>query len=46
MRVSAPGVCRLLREGGMSLSRPQHAITSPDPEYALKKGRSRRLAAA
>ena len=23
---------RLLREGGMALSRPQHAITSPDPE--------------
>lgn len=23
---------------GIILSRPQHTITSPDPEYALKKG--------
>ncbi len=46
VRTSAPSVCRLLREGGMALSRPQHTITSPDPEYALKKGRSRRPAAA
>lgn len=46
VRMSAPSVCRLLREGGMRLSRPQHTITSPDPEYALKKGRSRRPAAA
>jgi transposase len=42
VRMSAASVCRLLREGGMRLSRPQHTITSPDPEYALKKGRSRR----
>jgi len=41
VRMSTPSVCRLLREGGMALSRPQHTITSPDPEYALKKGRSR-----
>ena len=46
VRMSAPSVCRLLRGGGMALSRPQHTITSPDPEYALKKGRSRRPAAA
>jgi transposase len=46
VRMSAPSVCRLLREGGMRLSRPQHTITSPDPEYALRKGRSRRPAAA
>jgi transposase len=46
VRMSAPSVCRLLREGGMALSRPQHTISSPDPEYALKKGRSRRPAAA
>jgi transposase len=46
VRMSAPSVCRLLREGGMALSRPQHAVSSPDPEYALKKGRSRRPAAA
>ena len=42
VRMSAASVCRLLREGGMALSRPQRTITSPDPEYALKKGRSRR----
>jgi transposase len=42
VRMSAPSLCRLLRGGGMALSRPQHAVTSPDPEYALKKGRSRR----
>src|SRR5919202_3717900 len=46
VRMSAPSVCRLLREGGMALSRPQHTITSPDPDYALKKGRSRRPATA
>jgi transposase len=46
VRMSAPSVCRLLRAGGMRLSRPQHAITSPDLEYALNKGRSRRPAAA
>jgi transposase len=46
VRMSAASVCRLLREGGMRLSRPQHTITSPDPEYALKKGRSKRPAAA
>jgi transposase len=46
VRMSASSICRLLRAGGMRLSRPQHTITSPDPEYALKKGRSRRPAAA
>ncbi len=46
VRLSAPSVCRLLRTSGMRLSRPQHTITSPDPEYALKKGRSRQSAAA
>jgi transposase len=46
VRMSVPSVCRLLREGGMALSRPQPTITSPDPEYALKKGRSRQSAAA
>jgi len=46
VRMSPPSVCRLLREGGMRLSRPQHTVTSPDPEYALKKGRSRPPAAA
>lgn len=46
LRMSVASVCRLLREGGMALGRPQHTISSPDPEYALKKGRSRRPAAA
>lgn len=46
VRMSGPGVCRLPREGGVALSRPQHTITSPDPEYALKEGRSRRPAMA
>lgn len=46
VRMSAPSVGRLLRGGGMALNRPQHTITSPDPEYALKKGRSRRPATA
>jgi transposase len=46
VRMSAASICRLLRAGGMRLSRPQHTITSPDPEYALKKGRSKRPAAA
>lgn len=46
LRMSAPSIRRLLREGGMALNRPQHTITGPDPDYALEKGRSRRLAAA
>lgn len=46
VRMSAPSVCRLLRGGGMALSRPQHTVGSPDPEHAPKKGRSRRPAAA
>ena len=29
-----------LKAQGIVLSRPQHTITSPDPEYALKKRRS------
>jgi transposase len=44
LRMSVPSIHRLLREAGMALSRPQHMITSPDPDYALKKRRSRRLA--
>jgi transposase len=30
-----------LKAAGIALSRPQHTITSPDPEYALKKRRSK-----
>jgi transposase len=33
-----------LKAQGIVLSRPQHTITSPDPEYALKKRRSNRPA--
>jgi transposase len=33
-----------LKAEGIVLSRPQHTITSPEPEYALKKRRSKRLA--
>jgi hypothetical protein len=33
-----------LKATGIVLSRPQHTITSPDPEYALKKRRSKRPA--
>ena len=40
VRVSRETVYRLLRAGGIHLNRPQHTITSPDPEYALKKRRS------
>jgi transposase len=46
LRLSPASVCRVLRAGGMALSRPQHTITSPDPEYAVKKRRSRRPATA
>ena len=44
LRLSVPSIHRPLREAGMALSRPQHMITSPDPDYALKKRRSKRLA--
>jgi len=40
IRLSRESVYRLLRAGGIRLSRPQHTITSPDPEYALKRRRS------
>jgi transposase len=33
-----------LKAQGIVLSRPQHTITSPDPEYALKKRRSKKPA--
>ncbi len=33
-----------LKAAGIVLSRPQHTITSPDPQYALKKRRSKRSA--
>ena len=37
IRASTTSVYRLLNAGGVHLNRPQHTITSPDPEYAVKK---------
>lgn len=39
IRVSDETVRHALHRGGIVLSRPQHKISSPDPEYALKKRR-------
>ena len=46
LRMSIPSVLRLLRTADMALSRPQHSITSPDPDYVLKKRRSKTPAPA
>lgn len=42
IRVTYESVRAHLKVQGIVLSRPQHTIASPDPEYALKKRRSRR----
>ena len=42
LRVSDETVRRVLAEGGIVLSRPQHKVSSPDPEYLVKKRRSKR----
>jgi transposase len=39
IRVSDETVRRALKQAGIVLSRPQHKISSPDPEYAVKKRR-------
>lgn len=39
IRVSDETVRQYLAQGGIVLSRPQHKISSPDPEYELKKRR-------
>ena len=39
LRVSDETVRRVLKQAGLVLSRPQHKISSPDPEYAVKKRR-------
>jgi transposase len=39
IRVSGETVRRALKRAGIVLSRPQHQISSPDPDYALKKTR-------
>lgn len=42
IRVSDESVRRYLALEGIVLSRPQHKISSPDPEYEVKKRRSKR----
>jgi len=44
IRVSDETVRRYLALAGIVLSRPQHKITSPDPEYEVKKRRLKRSA--
>jgi transposase len=44
LRLSIETVRQLLKAGGIVLSRPQHKITSPDPEYLVKKRRLKRPA--
>jgi transposase len=39
IRVSDETVRRALKQAGIVLSRPQHKISSPDPEYEVKKRR-------
>jgi transposase len=39
IRVSDETVRRALKHKGIVLSRPQHQISSPDPDYAVKKRR-------
>src|SRR5688500_17500634 len=46
LRVSYETVRRVLAAAEIVLSRPQHTISSPDPEYAVKKRRSKRPAMA
>jgi transposase len=46
IRVSYESVRRVLAAGEIVLSRPQHKISSPDPEYLVKKRRLRKPATA
>ncbi len=39
IRVSDETIRRQLSEHGIALSRPQHKVSSPDPEYEVKKRR-------
>jgi transposase len=39
IRVSDETVRHILHQAGIVLSRPQHKISSPDPDYELKKRR-------
>jgi transposase len=42
IRVSDETVRQVLKAGEIVLSRPQHKISSPDPEYLVKKRRLKR----
>lgn len=44
LRVSDETVRRYLGLAGIVFSRPQHSVSSPDPEYRVKKRRLKRLA--
>jgi transposase len=44
IRVEYETVRLHLKAAGIVLSRPQHTVSSPDPEYAVKKRRSKRPA--
>jgi transposase len=46
IRVGYETVRLYLKAADIVLSRPQHTISSPDPEYALKKRRLKRRATA
>jgi len=41
IRVSDETVRQVLKSGEIVLSRPQHKVSSPDPEYLVKKRRSK-----
>ncbi len=43
IRVGYETVRQVLKRGDIVLSRPQHTISSPDPEYKVKKRRLKRL---
>jgi transposase len=43
IRVSCETVRRILKANDIVLSRPQHTISSPDPEYKVKKRRLKTL---
>ncbi len=44
IRVSDETVRRTLADADIVLSRPQHTITSPDPDYLVKKRRLKQRA--
>lgn len=44
IRVSDETVRKVLKDGEIVMSRPRHKISSPDPDYLLKKRRLKRLA--